>query len=212
MLSAVYERLKASGLPADCTILCQGISGNRQAILDEFKRQKRAVLLGADSFWEGIDVPGKACEIVVIARLPFPVPTHPLTRALARKMEQEKGESFFSFSVPEAVIRFRQGTGRLIRTSQDRGALIVLDARIVTKGYGRQFSSSLEGTFDSFATLDDMVDALAVFFAGRVGPRRDDLCADRGRMKLRSIAGSVLCAAVRMRGVHLQRFDPAVAS
>jgi ATP-dependent DNA helicase DinG len=166
MLLSVYGRLKQTALPSGCTVLAQGISGNRQAVLDEFKRQNRCVLLGADSFWEGVDVPGKACEIVLIPRLPFPVPTHPLTAALARKREQEKGDSFFSFLVPEAVIRFRQGTGRLIRTSEDKGALIVLDGRIITKGYGRRFSSSLDGPFTSFASLDDMVNTLGVFFKG----------------------------------------------
>ena len=71
----------------------------------------RAVLLGADSFWEGIDVPGKACEIVIIPRLPFQVPTHPLTRALSRKMENESGDSFFSYTVPEAIIKSGRARG-----------------------------------------------------------------------------------------------------
>jgi predicted DnaQ family exonuclease/DinG family helicase len=164
MLAAVFQRLKSQVSKADCTILAQGFSGNRQAILDEFRHTRRAVLLGADSFWEGIDVPGKACEIVIISRLPFPVPTHPLTRALCRKVEEEKGESFMSFSVPEAVIKFRQGTGRLIRTTEDRGALIVLDNRIFTKGYGRQFTSSLDGPFVQSATIADMVREVAAFF------------------------------------------------
>jgi Rad3-related DNA helicase len=101
--------------------------------------------------------------------LPFPVPTHPLTKALCRKIEQEKGESFMSFSVPEAVIRFRQGTGRLIRTKDDRGALVVLDNRLFTKGYGKHFMSSLDGPFSEFSTLDDMVVAVKTFFeAGHV--------------------------------------------
>jgi predicted DnaQ family exonuclease/DinG family helicase len=170
MLTAVYERLRSQVSPGACTILAQGYSGNRQAILEEFRHTSRAVLLGADSFWEGIDVPGKACEIVIIARLPFPVPTHPLTKALCRKVEEEKGESFISFSVPEAVIRFRQGTGRLIRSLEDRGALIVLDSRIFTKGYGKQFMSSLDGPFTQFGTLDDMVRDVKVFFDGESGP------------------------------------------
>ena len=166
MLNAVYERLRSQVSQSDCTILAQGVSGNRQAILDEFLHTRRAVLLGADSFWEGIDVPGKACEIVIIARLPFPVPTHPLTRALCRKVEQEKGESFMSYSVPEAVIRFRQGTGRLIRTLTDRGALVVLDNRVFTKGYGKQFTTCLDGAFAQFATIDDMVRGVKAFFDG----------------------------------------------
>jgi len=165
MLGAVYEILKKQTQGTDCTILAQGFSGNRQAVLEEFKQSKRAVLLGADSFWEGVDVPGKACEIVVIPRLPFPVPTHPLTKALCKKIEEEKGESFMSFSVPEAIIKFRQGTGRLIRTQTDRGALVVLDNRLFTKGYGKQFTSSLEGRFIAFDTATELVESVAEFFS-----------------------------------------------
>jgi Rad3-related DNA helicase len=171
MLSAVYDLLKRRTAGSrECTILAQGFSGNRAALLEEFKQTRRAVLLGADSFWEGIDVPGKACEIVLIPRLPFPVPTHPLVKALCRKIEQEKGESFISFSVPEAVIRFRQGTGRLIRTKDDRGALVVLDNRIFTKGYGKRFMSSLDGDFTEFSTAGDMVAALTSFFGTSEAP------------------------------------------
>jgi ATP-dependent DNA helicase DinG len=171
MLAAVYDLLKRRAPGNECTVLAQGFSGNRAAVLEEFKRSHRAVLLGADSFWEGIDVPGKACEIVMIPRLPFPVPTHPLTKALCRKVEREKGESFMSYSVPEAVIRFRQGTGRLIRTKDDRGALVVLDKRIFTKGYGKHFTSSLEGAFTEFPTAGDMVVALKEFFADAGAPK-----------------------------------------
>ncbi len=164
MLSAVHDMLKRETLGSDCTILAQGFSGNRGALLEEFKHTKRAVLLGADSFWEGIDVPGKACEIVCITRLPFPVPTHPLTKALCSKIEEETGESFMSFSVPEAIIKFRQGTGRLIRTSSDRGALIVLDNRMFTKGYGKHFASSLDGPFVGYNSVAEMITSLQTFF------------------------------------------------
>ncbi len=170
MLLSVYRKLISRVSKSDCTILAQGVSGNRQAILDEFKRTSRAVLLGADSFWEGVDVPGKACEIVLIARLPFPVPTHPLTRAVLRRVEEERGDSFMSFSVPEAVIRFRQGTGRLIRTVDDRGALVVLDNRLFTKGYGRQFTACLDGGFEKWDGVSDMVRRLGEFFAKDAAP------------------------------------------
>jgi Rad3-related DNA helicase len=122
------------------------------------------VLLGTDSFWEGIDVPGETCEIVVIPRLPFPVPTHPLNLAIAEKMTKLHGEAFMSYAVPEAVIRFRQGCGRLIRTSTDRGALVVLDNRIINKGYGRQFIRSLDGDFQSFNDVPEMLGRIKSFF------------------------------------------------
>lgn len=170
MLGAVHSRCKHLLSLRNCTLLAQGITGNRQVVLDEFKNSERAVLLGADSFWEGIDVPGKACEIVIIPRLPFQVPTHPLTRALSKKMEEECGESFFSYTVPEAIIKFRQGTGRLIRGREDRGALLVLDNRIITKNYGRRFRDSLEGEVQAFASVDELLPALEDFFANKKDP------------------------------------------
>ena len=141
------------------------MSGSRQIILEEFRKGSGMILLGTDSFWEGIDVPGDACEIVIIPRLPFPVPTHPLTQAIANRMQEREGESFFSYSVPEAVIRFRQGAGRLIRSTEDRGALIILDNRIVTRGYGKLFIRSLDGEFETFDDNDRMLDRLHAFFS-----------------------------------------------
>lgn len=132
--------------------------------MQQFKETPGAVLLGTSSFWEGVDAPGSSCEIVVIPRLPFHVPTEPLSQALATKAEQEYGESFFSYSVPEAVIRLRQGAGRLIRSAADRGALIILDNRIVTKSYGRTFAASLGGDLKAFHTPDELLDELGRFF------------------------------------------------
>ena len=164
LLSAVYRQLKQSTITSTFSLLAQDITGNRYQLLEELKRSRKTILLGADSFWEGVDAPGEACEIVIIPRLPFAVPTHPLTRALAGKHEAEHGESFFSFSLPEAVIRFRQGVGRLIRTAHDRGAIIVLDHRIATKGYGKQFSRSLGAPLQSYNSAADLTDALNYFF------------------------------------------------
>jgi len=165
MLQSVYEILRNSGdFPADALSFAQNISGPRNALLNKFKESKKSVLLGTSSFWEGIDAPGEACEIVLIPRLPFPVPTHPLTQALAAKMEAQSGDSFFGFSVPEAVIKFRQGAGRLIRTASDRGALIVLDSRIIGKSYGRVFCGSLDGEFTAAGSVEEMIDAVAAFF------------------------------------------------
>lgn len=122
------------------------------------------ILLGTDSFWEGIDAPGDACEIVIITRLPFPVPTHPLTMALSEKMTHLHGESFMSYAVPEAVIRFRQGCGRLIRSVTDRGALLVLDNRIVTRGYGKHFIRSLDGEVRVFNDTIAAIEGIKGFF------------------------------------------------
>jgi len=164
LLSAVYQILRANPLVEKGNLLAQGVSGSRQIILDEFRKSSRMILLGTDSFWEGIDVPGEACEMVIIPRLPFPVPTHPLTQAIARRVEEKEGDSFFSYSIPEAVIRFRQGCGRLIRTSTDRGALLVLDNRIVNRGYGKQFVRSINSDFRVFEDFADAVGSIKAFF------------------------------------------------
>jgi predicted DnaQ family exonuclease/DinG family helicase len=168
MLSAVHQALREMPSISKANLLAQGTSGSRQIIIDEFKKNSGMILLGTDSFWEGIDVPGEACEMVLIPRLPFPVPTHPLTAAIAQRMQEKNGESFFSYAIPEAVIRFRQGAGRLIRTATDRGALIVLDNRLVTRGYGKQFTRSIDTVFQSFGKVDAMISALDAYF--RAGP------------------------------------------
>ncbi|MDR2728987.1 MAG: hypothetical protein LBB56_07625, partial [Chitinispirillales bacterium] len=167
MLNNVYTNLKSRTDVNRNNLLAQGLSGSRNAMLDQFKAQKGMILLGTDSFWEGIDVPGEACEVVIIPRLPFPVPTHPLTQALGQRMETLYGSSFFAYSVPEAIIKFRQGAGRLIRSASDRGALIVLDNRIVTKGYGKQFVRAVESSINEFKDINTMVNKMSDFFESK---------------------------------------------
>jgi ATP-dependent DNA helicase DinG len=169
MLKAVETALKTSGTVARNSLMAQGPGSSRHALLEQFKRSRHAVLLGAASFWEGIDAPGETCELVVIPRLPFPVPTHPLKQALAESIEREQGESFYAYSLPEAVIKLRQGAGRLIRTTTDRGALIILDNRIITREYGSYFVKSLGGAFASFDSFGNMVEAVTNFFEAGPG-------------------------------------------
>jgi len=164
MLSKVYSCLTSREDVDQNGLLAQGFGGNRNSMLEQFKAQSGMILLGTDSFWEGVDAPGEACEAVIIPRLPFPVPTHPLTQALGRRMEELYGSSFFSYSVPEAVIKFRQGIGRLIRSSSDRGILLVLDNRIITKGYGKQFSNAVESKINDFESVDGMIETAREFF------------------------------------------------
>lgn len=164
MLDAVHRLLKNDPAVADGAVLAQGPAVSRHLLLDRFKQSRGMALLGTDSFWEGIDAPGEACEIVVIPRLPFPVPAHPLVQALCERNQQVHGESFFSYCVPEAVIKFRQGAGRLIRRPEDRGALVVLDNRMARKGYGKQFMRSLEGDFLRCESIDDAAHEISSFF------------------------------------------------
>jgi ATP-dependent DNA helicase DinG len=111
--------------------------------LEQFKSTPGAVLFGTDSFWGGVDVPGDALSNVIITRLPFAVPDHPLIEAKLELIEERGGDPFTEYSLPEAILKFRQGVGRLIRTKSDRGIIVILDNRIVTKPYGRAFMQAL---------------------------------------------------------------------
>jgi ATP-dependent DNA helicase DinG len=124
-------------------LLVQGTEYSRHDLLDEFKRDIHSVLFGLDSFWMGVDVPGEALEHVIITRLPFAVPTHPLIEARLEDVERRGERPFFAYSLPEAALKLRQGAGRLIRTVHDRGVVSILDSRIVRRGYGKVLLDSL---------------------------------------------------------------------
>ena len=104
---------------------------------------KRAVLLGTDTFWAGVDVPGEALSNVIITKLPFGVPTHPMAEAKTELIKSRGGSPFMDLQLPEAVLKFKQGFGRLIRSKTDRGIVVILDPRVVKKPYGRRFLSAL---------------------------------------------------------------------
>ena len=123
----------------DIYVYEQGDGASPNALLESFKSTERAVLLGTRSFWEGVDVPGEALSVVVITKLPFDVPTDPLIAARSEMYE----DSFNEYYLPEAILKFRQGFGRLIRTASDRGIVAILDRRVLTKQYGRLFLESL---------------------------------------------------------------------
>ncbi|HEY2143246.1 MAG TPA: helicase C-terminal domain-containing protein, partial [Candidatus Udaeobacter sp.] len=124
-------------------LLVQGAGAPRSKLLEQFKSTPRSVLFGTDSFWGGVDVPGEALSNVIITRLPFAVPDHPLIEAKLELIEERGGDPFTEYSLPEAVLKLRQGVGRLIRTKSDRGIIVILDNRIVTKPYGRAFMQAL---------------------------------------------------------------------
>ncbi len=121
----------------------QGTGMPRSVLLEKFKADVDSVLFGTDSFWQGVDVPGEALSNVIITRLPFAVPDHPLIEARLEVIEARGGNSFSEFSLPEAVLKFRQGVGRLIRTKTDRGITVVLDNRVLSKSYGQTFLDAL---------------------------------------------------------------------
>jgi len=133
----------------DIAVLGQGIDGSRHNLLDKFRRNPRSVLLGTSSFWEGIDVVGDALSVLVITKLPFDVPSDPIFAARCELFEDPFGQ----FSVPRAVLRFKQGFGRLIRSQTDRGVVLMLDGRVLTKRYGPVFLHSLPSCTTRRASL-----------------------------------------------------------
>lgn len=123
-------------------LYCQG-DESRSILLRKFRTTERAVLFGTDSFWEGVDVAGEALRCVIIVKLPFKVPNEPLFQARSEAIASQGGSPFFDYSLPHAIVKFKQGFGRLIRNKEDRGTVICLDGRLVKKGYGKKILQSL---------------------------------------------------------------------
>jgi ATP-dependent DNA helicase DinG len=145
-------------------LLAQGLDGSRSELLERFRRAGNAVLLGVDSFWEGVDLPGEALQLLVMTKLPFEVPGEPLLDARSERVQARGGNAFRDLSVPEAVIRFRQGFGRLIRHETDRGVFLLLDARVLRKDYGRAFLASLPLPHHPVLREEDLQRELRTFF------------------------------------------------
>jgi ATP-dependent DNA helicase DinG len=143
LMRRVAEVLATQFEAGGIRLLVQGIDGQRHALLRTFQEDIDSVLFGLDSFWSGVDVPGKALEHVIITRLPFALPSHPLTEARLETIAARGGNAFFEHTLPEAILRFKQGAGRLIRSHDDRGIITVLDSRLLRRSYGRKFILSL---------------------------------------------------------------------
>ena len=143
MLKEVADLVEDDLRTEGYTIIRQGAGLPRGKMLDKFRETPQAAIFGTDSFWQGVDVAGEALSNVIIVKLPFAVPDRPIIEARIDQIRRRGGNPFMEYQVPEAILKFRQGFGRLIRSQSDCGIVVVLDPRIRTKPYGRQFFQSL---------------------------------------------------------------------
>jgi ATP-dependent DNA helicase DinG len=163
VLFTSYESLKGAYATARPRLEALGIrcmmqgDDDRRRLLKTFLEDKTSVLFATDSFWEGVDAPGDTLRLVILCRLPFKSPNDPVFEARCEVLESRGASSFTALSLPEAVIKFRQGFGRLMRHSNDRGVVAVLDGRLLRKSYGSAFLTSLPKTKKAFAPYDDLL-------------------------------------------------------
>lgn len=143
MMNIVYEELESFLNDKGFNVLRQGNGLGRSKMLSSFREEKGSVLFGVDSFWQGIDVQGEALSNVIITKLPFAVPDHPVIEARTEEIQKRGGDAFLEYNLPEAILRFKQGFGRLVRSKRDTGIIAILDSRIINKSYGRQFLNAI---------------------------------------------------------------------
>ena len=146
LMDYVYERLKPRFAVMGLNTLRQG-DADRYALLEQFKEDTDSVLFATDSFWEGVDAPGNTLRMVIITKLPFRMPDDPIYKARYAKLEEDGKSGFYSLSLPDATMRLKQGYGRLMRHTTDKGIVLILDSRIVSKGYGAMMLRSLPESY-----------------------------------------------------------------
>ena len=156
-LKRTSKSISGSLATEDIIVYEQGDGSSPNTLLENFRNSDKAVLLGTRSFWEGVDIPGDALSVLVITKLPFGVPTEPLTAARSEEFE----DPFNEYHLPEAILRFRQGFGRLIRTQSDRGVVVIMDRRVLTKQYGRFFVNSLPNCAKVIGPAKDLPNKVA---------------------------------------------------
>lgn len=173
-LRQAYAAVKGSLQAQGIAVVAQGIDGPPARLAEMLRRQPRTVLLGAATFWEGVDLASDALRLLIIARLPFAVPNDPITAARSETYP----DPFRQYTLPETLLRFRQGLGRLIRSGRDQGAIVILDSRVLTRGYGASFLDALPPTTVATPSLAEMPQDVAAWFqggreaAGRSAPAR----------------------------------------
>lgn len=165
MMRTVADRARTPFAESGIDLCVQGDGLSRELMAAKLKAGGKTVLFGAQSFWEGVDVAGDALSCVVLARLPFPQVREPVTEARCEQIEDSGGSSFRDYMIPEAVIRFRQGFGRLIRTKRDRGVVVVTDRRIVTKNYGAIFRKSIAASAHTVRDESELLEKVRAAFS-----------------------------------------------
>jgi ATP-dependent DNA helicase DinG len=161
MLKETHSAFKSLMDQEEFVLIAQGVdSGSRARLTKNFQRFDNAILFGTNSFWEGIDIPGDDLSCLVIIRLPFTPPDQPVMAAKSEKLKAEGGNPFYDLSLPQAIIRFKQGFGRLVRSSRDKGAVFVFDRRMIETRYGKSFIQSLPKLPVSIKPVNDLVDEL----------------------------------------------------
>jgi len=163
MLQATYEETREFLEERGISVLKQGCE-DRSRLLRRFHTDVSSVLFATDSFWEGVDAPGESLKLVIICRLPFSVPTDPVTQARMEMVEREGGNSFMQYALPQAAMKLRQGFGRLMRRQSDRGVVVILDSRIVRKSYGKVLLGSLPETLRKIDSRKAVIQAMEDFF------------------------------------------------
>lgn len=167
MLKTAHQGLKDRLAPHGIQVLGQGLDGgNRSKLTRIFQESEACVLLGTSSFWEGVDIPGDALSGLAIVRLPFQPPNHPLVEAKCENLKKDGHNPFMKYSVPQAVIRFKQGFGRLVRTASDKGVVIVYDTRVIDTQYGKYFLYSLPGPKIEHMTTAQLVPRVTEWMRG----------------------------------------------
>ena len=165
MLDFVFENVNQSLKEKNLVAVAQGRSGSRNNLLRMLREKKAIALFGTHSFWEGIDLPGDALEILIITKLPFEVPSEPIVQARIEQIEQLGGNSFYEYSLPNAILKFRQGFGRLIRSQNDRGVVILLDSRLISARYGNLFLNSMPTEATVVENMEEFIYSLKNWFS-----------------------------------------------
>jgi len=153
------KAILAEELPVETPLWAQNVDGDATELADRFRNIRGAVLLGTSSFWEGVDFPGAALEVLIITKLPFSVAADPLMKARCERIEESGGSGFRALLLPDAVLRFRQGIGRLLRRKTDRGIVVLTDPRAVTRSYGSVFRRALPVPLTETASDEELAQA-----------------------------------------------------